>query len=84
VTPTTAITAPLREAVTVEIQGRMEVVRLASTRLVRGWNYLGEPAISIPCGKDAAGLPIGMQLVGKPFADARLLQVAKSLERDWS
>jgi aspartyl-tRNA(Asn)/glutamyl-tRNA(Gln) amidotransferase subunit A len=80
VTPTTAITAPLRDAVTVEIQGRMEDVRLASTRLVRGWNYLGEPAISIPCGKDGAGLPIGMQVVAAPFADARLLQVAKSLE----
>lgn len=81
VTPTTAITAPLRDAATVEIQGRMEDVRLASTRLVRGWNYLGEPAISIPCGQDSAGLPIGMQLVGAPFADAKLLQVAKSLEK---
>ncbi len=84
VTPTTAITAPLRDAVTIEIQGRMEDVRLASTRLVRGWNYLGEPAISIPCGKDAMGLPVGMQLTAAPFADARLLQVAKSLEREWS
>ena len=81
VTPTTCITAPLRDAVTVEIDGRAEDVRLASTKLVRGWNYLGEPAISLPCGKDSLGLPIGMQLIAAPFADARLLQIAKTLER---
>jgi aspartyl-tRNA(Asn)/glutamyl-tRNA(Gln) amidotransferase subunit A len=83
VTPTTAITAPPRDAVTIQIQGRTEDVRLASTRLVRGWNYLGEPAISLPCGQDSDGLPIGMQLLAAPFADARLLQVAKTLERDY-
>jgi len=84
VTPTTAITAPLRDAVTVEIDGRAEDVRLASTRLVRGWNYLGEPALSIPCGKDSLGLPVGMQLIAKPFGDATLLQLAKTLEQRWS
>jgi aspartyl-tRNA(Asn)/glutamyl-tRNA(Gln) amidotransferase subunit A len=80
VTPTTAITAPPCDAATIQINGRSEDVRLASTRLVRGWNYLGEPAISIPCGQDSQSLPIGMQLIAAPFADARLLQVAKSLE----
>jgi aspartyl-tRNA(Asn)/glutamyl-tRNA(Gln) amidotransferase subunit A len=83
VTPTTPITAPLRDATTVEINGQTEDVRLASTRLVRGWNYLGEPALSLPCGEDSLGLPIGMQLIAAPFADARLLQIAKTLERDW-
>jgi len=80
VTPTTAITAPLRDVTTIDINGRMEDVRLASTRLVRGWNYLGEPALSMPCGRDGLGLPIGLQMIAAPFADARLLQVAKSLE----
>jgi aspartyl-tRNA(Asn)/glutamyl-tRNA(Gln) amidotransferase subunit A len=81
VTPTTAITAPLREALMVETGGQQEDVRLASTRLVRGWNYLGEPALSMPCGEDSLGLPIGIQIIGAPLADARLLQVAKTLER---
>jgi aspartyl-tRNA(Asn)/glutamyl-tRNA(Gln) amidotransferase subunit A len=80
VTPTTAITAPLRGITTVDLNGKPEDVRLASTKLVRGWNYLGEPAISVPCGKDSLGLPVGMQMIGAPFADARLLQVARAVE----
>jgi aspartyl-tRNA(Asn)/glutamyl-tRNA(Gln) amidotransferase subunit A len=80
VTPTTAITAPLRASTTVDIKGQPEDVRLASTKLVRGWNYLGEPAISLPFGQDSLGLPVGMQLIAAPFADALLLQLAKSLE----
>jgi aspartyl-tRNA(Asn)/glutamyl-tRNA(Gln) amidotransferase subunit A len=84
VTPTTPITAPLRDTTTVEINGKTEDVRLASTRLVRGWNYLGEPALSLPCGKDSLGLPIGMQLIGAPFSDAKLLQIAKTLEQSYS
>jgi Asp-tRNA(Asn)/Glu-tRNA(Gln) amidotransferase A subunit family amidase len=51
---------------------------------VRGWNYLGEPALSLPCGDDSQGLPIGMQMIGAPMADARLLQLAKTLERHLS
>ena len=81
VTPTTAITAPLLEQATIEINGKDEDVRLASTRLVRGWNYLGEPALSLPCGKDARGLPIGMQLIAAPFDDARLLRFAQLVEQ---
>ena len=79
ITPTTAITAPPRDAATVQINGREEDVRLASTRLVRGWNYLGEPALSMPGGNDSQGLPIGMQLIAAPYQDARLLQFAKTL-----
>jgi aspartyl-tRNA(Asn)/glutamyl-tRNA(Gln) amidotransferase subunit A len=81
VTPTTPITAPPRDVSTVEIKGETENVRLASTRLVRGWNYLGEPALSLPCGNDSENLPIGMQMIGAPMADARLLQLAKTVER---
>jgi aspartyl-tRNA(Asn)/glutamyl-tRNA(Gln) amidotransferase subunit A len=84
VTPTTAITAPLRDVATVELNGQTEDIRLASTRLVRGWNYLGEPALSLPCGKDSLDLPIGIQLIAAPNADARLLQVARTLERAWT
>ncbi len=80
VTPTTPITAPFRDITIVEINGQIENIRLASTRLVRGWNYLGEPALSLPCGKDSIGLPIGMQLIAAPYRDARLLQIAKSFE----
>ncbi len=39
-------------------------------------NLAGIPGISIPCGFSSEGLPIGMQLMGRHFAEARLLQVA--------
>ena len=38
------------------------------------------PVITIPCGKTRAGLPVGLQLVGKPHGDAELFSVASYLE----
>ena len=37
-------------------------------------NLAGLPALALPCGQDEAGLPIGFQLIGPAFSDARLLQ----------
>lgn len=81
VTPTTPIVAPPVDAPTVTIKGREETVRMATTRLVRGMNYLGEPALSMPCGKAQSGLPVGLQLISAPFNDEKLLKIARSLER---
>lgn len=79
-TPTTPITAPKRNQATVRIGEAEEDARIASTRLVRAVNLIGEPAISLPCGKAGNGMPIGLQLIGKPFGDAELLATSKSLE----
>ncbi len=51
----------------------------------RGLNYLGLPAIGVPAGFDSRGLPVGFQLVGRPFAEALLLRVADAYQRvtDW-
>jgi aspartyl-tRNA(Asn)/glutamyl-tRNA(Gln) amidotransferase subunit A len=48
-------------------------------------NLAGLPGISVPCGFDDQGLPIGMQLIGKPLAESLLLQVAHAYEQatDW-
>jgi len=44
------------------------------------FNYSGHPALSMPCGQDRDGLPIGLQLVGKRWSEARLLGVAAAIE----
>ncbi len=41
-------------------------------------NIAGVPALSIPCGKDKDGLPIGMQLIGDMFSEALLYQIANA------
>lgn len=47
-------------------------------------NLAGIPALSVPCGKDAQGLPIGLQLAAPAFEEARLLSVAGAFERGHS
>ena len=44
-------------------------------------NVLGAPAISIPCGVDAGGLPLGMQVMGRPGEDGFVLAAAAEVER---
>jgi len=78
-TPTTPITAPRIGETTVTVGSEPEDVRLAATRLVRAINALGLPAVSIPCGADRRGLPIGLQIVGQPFAEGLVLRVAQAL-----
>jgi aspartyl-tRNA(Asn)/glutamyl-tRNA(Gln) amidotransferase subunit A len=79
--PSTPVTAPRVDSDEVEVGGRREDARLASTRLVRAINLLGEPALSLPCGSSVNGLPIGAQLIAPPFTDAWLLRLGQTLER---
>ena len=78
-TPATPITAPHIGETSTSIGGETEDTRLASTRLVRGINALGLPAVAIPCGADRKALPIGLQIIGKPFSEALILRVAQAL-----
>ena len=45
-------------------------------------NIAGLPGISIPCGVDKAGLPIGLQLIGKPFGEETIIQAAYTYEQE--
>ena len=47
----------------------------------RAANYLGACALSLPAGLSSEGLPIGMQLIGAPFADALLLRIGRGVQR---
>jgi aspartyl-tRNA(Asn)/glutamyl-tRNA(Gln) amidotransferase subunit A len=78
-TPTIPIPAPRIGQSTVTLEGRDEDTRLLTTRFVRGINALGLPAVSVPCGTTAAGLPLGFQIVGRAWAEKQILQVAAVL-----
>ena len=80
ITPTTPNLAPRIGETTVNLGGRQEDVRLATTRLVRGINLLGLPALSIPCGLSASGLPVGLQIIGPEFQEELILRVGAALE----
>ena len=79
-TPTTPNTAPRVGENTVKLGGREEDIRLATTRLVRSMNLLGLPALSMPCGLSADGLPVGLQIVGPLFEEALILRVGAAME----
>jgi aspartyl-tRNA(Asn)/glutamyl-tRNA(Gln) amidotransferase subunit A len=48
-------------------------------------NYLGLPSIALPCGIDSRGMPLGMQIVGRPFSEAVLFRIAHAYQcvTDW-
>jgi len=47
-----------------------------------GASLAGLPAVSLPCGTTGSGLPIGLQLIGRPFDEATLFRVADAYERE--
>ncbi|MEU1921442.1 amidase [Streptomyces albogriseolus] len=61
--------------------GTVESVSDAYVRLSSPANITGVPALSVPVGRDTAGMPIGMQLLGRPFAERTLLRVGHAYER---
>ena len=51
----------------------------------RAVNYIGGCGLSLPAGFSSAGLPIGMQIIGGPFADATLVRIGRAFQMatDW-
>lgn len=78
--PATPMTAPLIGQKQVEIGAETEDTRIAATRLLRGFNLLGLPVLSLPAGFSSAGLPIGCQLIGRPWDEPLLLRTGAALE----
>jgi aspartyl-tRNA(Asn)/glutamyl-tRNA(Gln) amidotransferase subunit A len=85
IAPTLPIAATLVDARAVDIDGQTHPVRPSLVRYTRPFNVSGHPAASVPCGFTAEGLPIGMQVIGRPFDEATVLRVADAYQRvtDW-
>jgi len=83
--PTVPFPAPPIGAETIEIDGEKIGIRAALIGISRPPNFTGHPAISVPCGFTHEGLPVGLQLIGRPFDESTLLRIAHSYERshDW-
>ena len=84
VLPTVGCEAPLTSAQGDDTTQNRAILRKL-TRLTRPFSYLGLPALSVPCGFGAQGMPIGLQMVGRPFAEATILRVAHDYQQvtDW-
>jgi aspartyl-tRNA(Asn)/glutamyl-tRNA(Gln) amidotransferase subunit A len=78
--PTTSVTAPRLDEEKILVNGAELSVRLALLRLTEPFNALALPAISVPCGMSKDGLPVGLQMVSKPFHDGLLLAAALAYE----
>ncbi len=80
VTPTTPVPAPLIAELkqNPDLLRPRELLLLRNTRPINVW---GLPAISIPCGFTPAGLPIGLQIVGPHWGEAKVLQLAHAYEQ---
>jgi aspartyl-tRNA(Asn)/glutamyl-tRNA(Gln) amidotransferase subunit A len=72
--PTTPVTAPLIEGTDAIAQARQ------LTRFTAPFNLIGLPALSIPCGFDSKGLPIGLQLVSGVWKEASVLRAGQAFE----
>ena len=59
---------------------KMAALLAQITRLTRPGNYLGVPALSVQAGFAKSGLPVGMQLLGRPFDEARLFALGHAFQ----
>ncbi|MEI6759792.1 MAG: amidase [Betaproteobacteria bacterium] len=75
----------------VDVSGGANTQRILNeiTRLMRPVNVLGLPALTVPGGATANGLPCGLQLIGRPFSEAMLYRIGQGYEKatgfpDWA
>ena len=82
--PTSKSCAPLVEGTDTEITSK-EMAAALPPVMTRPFNLTGAPAMSVSCGFNSEGLPIGLQIGGRPFAEETVLKVAHAYEQvtDW-
>jgi Asp-tRNA(Asn)/Glu-tRNA(Gln) amidotransferase A subunit family amidase len=80
--PTTAVTAPAAESTEASYRRAAPLGRFGGYELACPFNFIGQcPVISVPSGFDSAGLPTGLQIVGRRYDDTTVLRIARALER---
>ena len=79
--PTMPVPTPPAGATSTDVGGETQPLTVALTHLTAPFNLAGVPAGSVPAGHDAAGAPIGLQLVGPAHADALVLAAMSLVER---
>ncbi len=79
--PTIPAPAPALAEVTGAPVGEVLARMARFSRLTRPFNGLGLPVLSVPCGLSRSGLPLGLQIVGRPFDEATVLRVGRAWER---
>ena len=84
-TPVTSIPVPRIEEANITRSADAPRIINAVTRCTRWVSYLGLPALSVPCGFTEQGLPVGFQIIGRPFDEATLLRLADAYQSatDW-
>lgn len=85
VTPGLPVTAPRKDQETYTWPDGEELVFRAHARFNCPFNLSGLPGATVPCGFAPDGLPVGIQIVGKPFDEGMVLRVADAYQRetDW-
>jgi len=71
---------PTTPTATLAVKDAVHSAQALSAELTMFANYYGLPAVSVPCGFDSRGLPVGLQIVGKPDDEAAVLQLAYQVE----
>ena len=66
-----------------ESGGPASLAYLDAMRFTQWFNLLGSPAVAVPVGRSNEGLPIGIQIAGRPYEDELVLGIAAALERDF-
>ena len=82
-TPTLPIPVPRRDETDVGSGAALWTILSRLVHCTAPFNYLGLPAITVPAGLDARGLPLAAQYVARPFDEVRLLRVAAAQQRAW-